>query len=52
MSNLFPPQSVFAFCLARLLTLGILFLTKANAVIVAKPEIVGILLSMSVILAL
>ena len=52
MSDLFPPQYVFVFSLAGLLTLGILFLTEANAVIVAKPEILGILFSMSVILAL
>ena len=38
--------------LTRLLTLGILFLTGVNAVIVAKPEILYISLSVSKILAL
>ena len=38
--------------LARLLTLGILFSTAVKEVVVAKPEILGILISISVVLAL
>ena len=37
--------------LTRLLTSGILFSTAANAELVARPVILGILLSISVILA-
>ena len=36
----------------KLLTSGILFLTAVNAAVVAKPVILGILLSISVIFAL
>ena len=38
--------------MTRLLTSGILFSTAVNAVLVAKPEVLGISLSISVILAL
>ena len=38
--------------LNKLLTPGILFSTAVNAAVVAKPLILGILLSISVILAL
>ena len=40
------------FSLSKLLTLGISFLTSVNAEFVAKPLILGILVSNSVILAL
>ena len=43
---------LWSFFLTKLLTLGILFLTAVNAALVAKPPILGILLSISVILAL
>ena len=42
-------QSVF---LTRLLTLDFLFPTEVNAAVVVKPVILGILFSVSVILAL
>ena len=43
---------LFNICyLTKLLTLGILFSTTANAELVAKPLILGILFSISVILA-
>ena len=48
MSDIF--ASLFCF-LTRLLTLGILFSTAGNAAVVAKPVILGILLSTSAILA-
>ena len=38
--------------MTKLLILGILFSTRVNASLVAKPLILGILLSISVILAL
>ena len=43
---------IFKSSLTKLPTSGILFSTVVNAAIVAKPGILGILLSMSVILAL
>ena len=49
MSDIFAFQSSF---LTWLITLGILFSTAVNAAVVAEPEILGILLSISVILAL
>ena len=49
MFNIFVSLSVF---LIRLLTLGILFSTAVNAVVVAKPVMLVILPSISVILPL
>ena len=43
---------IIFFFLTKLLRLGILFSTAVNAALVAKPLILGILLSMSVVLAL
>ena len=49
MLDIFPSKPVF---LTRILTLGILFSTAVHAAVVAKPLILDIFLSTSVILAL
>ena len=43
---------IICFFLTKLLTSGILFSTAVNAEVVAKPSILGILLSISLILTL